>query len=165
MNFKKFCWDIKNIMTTNTTTIIISIVTTVLTVILGWLGILVKNKILRQEKKETEKQKMKRVAFEKLLDIHSEKIQGKQYEPDWLDEFAKMCNLTIVWASDNVLSEYSLFRQKQFPEKLDKVKDYEIHFGKTVLEFRKELGYKNKNNKITPEQIVLIFKSGWKTNV
>ncbi|MFC1614402.1 hypothetical protein ACFL5K_03820 [Gemmatimonadota bacterium] len=142
-------------------TVITSAITAVLTVSLGWLSIIVKNKIFRKEKKETEKEKMKREAFEKLLEIHSKKVQREHYESDWLEKFAKMCNLIIVWSSDSVLLEYALFMQKYPSKKQIRIEEYEKYFGQAVLEFRKELGYKNKDNKITPEQIVLIFKTGW----
>jgi len=142
-------------------TFLISAITAVLTVLLGWLSIIVKNWIYRKEKKESEKQKMKRKAFEKLLELHSKRVQGKQYEKDWLEEFANMCNLIIVWSSDSVLLEYALFIQNLIPEQQRKIENYELYLGKAVLAFRKELGYENKDDKITPEQIVLIFKAGW----
>ena len=55
-----------------------------------------------------------------------------------------------------------MFHEKQFPESIKNLKEYEIHFGMAILAFRKDLGYKNKGDKIRPEQIVTIFKAGWK---
>ncbi|HPG41430.1 MAG TPA: hypothetical protein PLP19_19245 [bacterium] len=141
--------------------IIIPIITAILTVILGWITIFIKDRILQKTKNESKKIKMQREAFEKLLDLHSERIQGKHLKDEWIDEFAKMSHLIIVWGSDKVLYEYIKFRQNQFSDKENIIKDYELYFGKAVLEFRKELGYKNKKNYLQPEHIVLIFKSGW----
>ena len=68
-----------------------------------------------------------------------------------------MCKDLVVWAPDDVLAEYAMYFNKRAPE--SKLKDFEIHFGKAILAYRRELGFKNK--KITPEQITVIFKAGW----
>ena len=70
-----------------------------------------------------------------------------------------MCNEIVIWAPDNVLYEYGMYFIKRNPEKEKNLKDFEIHFGKSILAYRREFKHKNKN--IRPEMITAIFKSGW----
>lgn len=137
------------------------VITGVLTVIIGWISIWVKNRLSRAKKRETELDQKKREVFQNMIDLHSEKIFGEYHNTDWLERFAIMRKEIVVWASDEVLLEYALFHQKLFTESLKNLEEYEIHFAKAILEFRKQIGYKNKNSKIKAEQITAIFKAGW----
>ena len=137
------------------------VVTAVITVFVGWITIWIKNRLSRAEKKVTELNQKKREVFQQMIDLHSEKMFGENINSNWLEKFAAMRREIVVWASDEVLLEYALFHQKLFPKSLENVQEYEIHFGKAIIEFRKQLGYKNKKLKIKPEQIIAIFKAGW----
>lgn len=99
-----------------------------------------------------------------MLDAHSDLILGKQFDQkDWIDKFSDMSKYVLLWASDEILTEYGTFLQKRY-EKY-KIKEHEIHFAKMILAFRKEIGYKNKKNKLSPEQIILIFRSGYNVSI
>ena len=141
-------------------TVIISVLTTLSTGVIGLLIYVIRNWFINKTKDKIEKSQNKRESLQKLLEMHSEIIQDKQFDENWMERFFDMSKNILLWSSDNILAEYALYFQTKFPD--FKIDEYEIHFAKAILAFRKEIGYKNKQDKITPEQIVLIFRSGFK---
>ena len=125
-----------------------------------------KNLLDTRSQSKAELELKKRESFKKLLDEHSELFLDfihKKSDEEWTKSFSEMRKNILLWGSDEVLFEYAQFVKKQYRH--NDVKDYELHFAKAIIAFRKELGYKNKKDKITTEQIVYIFRSSVKGNL
>lgn len=123
-------------------------------------------KLLSQNLVDLEQKK--RDSFRNLLVLHSDLILGKHIpnKPivEWLDKFSDMTINLLLWGSDEVIFEYGKYVElRTIHEK--KFREREYHFANAVLAFRKELGYKNNKNKITPEQIIMIFRIGYDTEI
>ncbi|MCK4448788.1 MAG: hypothetical protein KAW56_17120 [Candidatus Marinimicrobia bacterium] len=106
----------------------------------------------------------KRESFRNMLRSHSFLLL-KDFSVDlesrkWLEGFSESIINMLLWCSDEVLYEYAMFAK----ERLDSGKEIierELHFANSIILFRKELGYKNKDDKISPENIVKIFRIGF----
>lgn len=125
------------------------------------LGYWIRGKIITKSQEKAELKTQKRESLKKLLDAHSDLLLGKQFEgEDLIQKFSDMGKDFLLWASDAMLAEYGIYLKKRFKD--HEIEEFELNFAKIILEYRKEIGYKNKHNKITPEQIVLLFRSGYK---
>ncbi|MCH8325736.1 MAG: hypothetical protein IIB83_04115 [Bacteroidetes bacterium] len=148
-------------------TIIVSVLSTLGTAAVGfffyYLRVLMKEKSLsKAELKEN-----KRTSFQKLLDEHAKLLLDLNNDKPikvWLKEFSDMSKSILLWSSDEVLEEYGKYVEL-YSSKHSKIEERELYFAKAILAFRQELGYKNKKDKITPQQVVLIFRSGYKSNI
>ena len=126
--------------------ILINLVFTVIAFLFIWSKVQLKlstqNKVDREIKK--------RESFKDLLNHHSDLILGKHMTmplKEWMGNFADMSKNILLWGSDKVILEYGeyvMLRHKERREILER----EIHFAKAILAFRKEIGYKNRFNKI-----------------
>lgn len=123
------------------------------------------NLLKEKSQSKSELEQNKRESLKKLLDLHAELLIHKFENPNWLDSFSEMSRNIILWGSDNIISEYGEYVKKHSSKEFKEILEQEIHFAKAILAFRKELGYKNKKNKVTPEHIILIFRSGQKYNI
>ncbi|HCY76505.1 MAG TPA: hypothetical protein DHV28_11340 [Ignavibacteriales bacterium] len=115
-----------------------------------------------QSKAELEQNK--RASLKRMLDSHSEILFNKHHYENWHYNFSEMSRNILLWGSDEILEEYGKYVMGRHPD-YEKIKEHELHFAKAILAFRKEIGYKNKKDKVTPEQIVIIFRSGYKGNI
>lgn len=125
-----------------------------------------KNLLDKKSLSKSELEQNKRESFKKLLDEHSEIFLGLFHNKpldEWIKDYSEMRKNILLWGSDEVIYEYAQFIKKGFPQ--DDMKEHEMHFAKAIIAFRKEIGYKNKRNKVTPEQIVFIYRSGRKGNL
>ncbi len=144
--------------------ILISVSTTLVTALCLILVYWFKGFLIEKSLNKEGLKKNKRDSFKNLLDQHSKILLGKQYDENWEQDFSDMCISILLWGSDKVLKEYATYVQNHDKNKVS-VHDHEIYFAKTILAFRKELGYKNKRDKISPEQIVLIFRMGFNKEI
>ena len=142
-----------------------SVLTAIITVGLGWVTILVRNKLQRKQQMESERDIKKREAFEKMLQWFSEKRLSKGPTEAELRRLLEMSREMAVWAPDEVLLHYSEFLEERFPDMIKSIEPHEIHLGEAILAFRRERGFPNKNNKLKPSQVVAIFRAGWKTPI
>ena len=114
---------------------------------------------------EIDLEQKKRDSFKNLLMLHSDLILSKHIPNypvnEWLEKFSGMTNNILLWGSDEVISEYGKY-SKLRNDSQNKYTEREYHFANAILAFRKELGYKNTGEIITPEQIITIFKIGYK---
>jgi hypothetical protein len=123
-------------------------------------------KVLQNRIKKNEEKIMHEISsFESMLQIHHKifkalYIDGGLPSNEVLDEHLQMIQKLMIWSNDEVLSKYALYISEINQSPIRDLKDKEVQFGKAVLEFRKQLGYKNKG--ISPDKIALIFKAGWK---
>jgi hypothetical protein len=110
----------------------------------------------------------KREAFKSVLASHSyllyNEFMKNTEDRRWAEEFSNSTINLLLWCSDDVLYEYSLYAKDKMKNSVDII-DREKHFANSIIYFRKELGYKNKNNKITPESIIHIFRIGFKKQI
>jgi len=116
----------------------------------------------REEDKITIKEN-KRTSYKNLLDKHIRILIGTE-PSDWTKEFSKVSIDILLWASDGVLREYGKYIESREKSKIE-IQEHEIYFAKAILAYRKELGFKNRRGKITPKQIVLIFRLGYDRNI
>jgi len=147
-------------------TIIISFLTTLGTASIGFFFYYLRVRMKEKSQSKVELELKKREAFKKLLDEHSEIFLDffhKKELDEWLKDYSEMRKNILLWGSDEVIYEYAQFVEKR--HKQDEIKEHELHFAKAILAFRREIGYKNKRSKITPEQIVHIYRSGKKGNL
>lgn len=123
------------------------------------------------ESKQEEKREIvskEKEAFSKMLEHHSNMFasfnsnSGLNVNVKLEDTFPVVREL-LVWSSDDVLREYSLYLRTVFKDENNKLSDREMHFGKAILAFRKQLGYKNKD--ITPEYVAIVFKAFWQKGI
>jgi len=144
--------------------IIINLVFTVIAFMFIWskvqLSLSTQNKIDLETKK--------REAFKNLLVLHSDLILGKQFGNDipikWLEKFSDMTINILLWGSDKVIFEYGEYAMMKYKPTV-KTEEREIHFANAVLAFRKEIGYKNRFKRVTPEHIIRLFKIGYEDKV
>lgn len=147
-------------------TILISFFTTLATAAVGFFFYYLRTRMKEKSQSKAELEVKKREAFKKLLDEHSEiffDLFDKKPLEEWIKDFSEMNKNILLWGSDEVIYEYAQYIEQR--HKQDDIKGHELHFAKAILAFRKEIGYKNKGNKIIPEQIVYIFRSGKKGNL
>lgn len=148
-------------------TILISFLTTLGTASVGFFFYYLRVRMKEKSQSKAELEKNKRESFQKLLDEHAKILLDKITDiplDEWIKEFSDMSKSILLWGSDNVLSEYGKYVEN-YSNDIPKIEDRELHFAKAILAFRKELGYKNKKNIITPKQVVLIFRSGYKGTI
>ena len=135
----------------------------IITIILGWFTFWIRNSLTQRQKEKSLIIENKRNIFQGMLDLHSEKLVGKHLDDSsWIERMGKISSQFIVWVSDEVVHEYATYLENKNTEEFNKLEDYEIQFGKMILEFRKEIGYTNKRKLLMPKHLTLIFKSGWK---
>ncbi len=135
----------------------IPLLTAFFTIILGWFSIYVKNKLNRLDRKENEKLQKQREVFDKMLSLYSRKLSSNGVDNNWLQDFEIISKDLVIWANDKVLYEFSQYSKAL----IENNKDYEIYFAKTIEAFRKHIGYKNRFNKIKPQDFLNVFKAGW----
>jgi len=120
-------------------------------------------RVKEQSQTKAELELNKRQAFKKMLDEHSDIVSGAFHDKpldEWSKDFGNMSKDILTWASYEVLSEYGKYAEKYYSVGSGNIIERELHFANAILAFRKELGYKNKKEKITPQQIVYIFRCG-----
>jgi hypothetical protein len=145
-------------------TVLISFLTSLSTILLGLFAYWIRNRIKNKIEEKEELKTNKRESLKKLLDAHSDIVTGRHWnEKDWDAKFSDMSKDILLWASDDILIEYGIYMQKRLKD--NKIEDHELNFARMILAFRKDIGYKNKHNKISPEQIVLIFKGGYQSPI
>jgi hypothetical protein len=148
-------------------TILISFITTLGTASVGFFFYYLRVRLKEKSHSKAELEDNKRKSFRKLLDEHSKLLLEKHHKipiDEWIKEFSDMSKSILLWGSDEVLSEYGKYVEK-YSDDIQKIEERELHFAKAILAFRNELGYKNKREIITPKQVVLIFRSGYKGNI
>lgn len=117
-----------------------------------------RKRIIKSIADEIEIINRQRDTFSKFLDCWSERVTGDAIKSeDWIQRFASASKNVLLWCPDPALEQIALFVETFNP---DKPKDSETHLAKAILAFRKTIGYKNEGGKITPEQIVKIYKAG-----
>lgn len=134
----------------------------------GLFGFWLRKKITLKEKEDIQYRANKLETFSQLLDIHSKKflsihVKGEFKPVELTEQHLKMISNMMLWTSDKVLSEYVKYFEKLNPEAINKLEEREIYFGKTVLAFRIELGYKNTG--LLPEHVAILFKWGWRKGI
>jgi hypothetical protein len=141
-----------------------SLVLNIVIVLLASFIIWFRLKLYLSSSGKLELENKKREAFKNLLVLHSDLILGKHIDSKvmipWLEKFSEMTINILLWGSDKVIGEYGKYVKLRSVHET-KISDREVHFANAVLAFRKEIGYKNRNNKITPEHIILIFRIGY----
>ena len=103
-----------------------------------------------------------REVFSRLLDLHSELIVNESFDP-WLKKFYPMIKEALLWCPDNVIREYTLYTRQLLGGRFDNGKNvstHHLHFAKSILAFRKRLGYKNWFHRIKAEDIAITFSFG-----
>ncbi len=120
----------------------------------------IKNILKVSSEKKKYKYKQEREAFELLLETHSKLVVDKRPTEVSINQRFLMVRKLILWSQENVLIKYAEYLKRISPDSFTNLKDRELLFGKTILEFKKQLKYKNK--KLTPEQAAVIFKAAWK---
>ena len=121
---------------------------------------------LKVEIKISDKYKIelkKREAFKSVLSAHSHLLY-RDMKDEWFDEFSDSVINLLLWCSDDVLYEYALYAREREKDSLEII-EREIHFANSIICFRKELKYENKNKRILPEDIINIFRIGFKDHV
>lgn len=139
--------------------LIINILLIAISFILIWYRIEIKIRVSDRYKIELDK----RESFRNILRSHSNllyrDIADDSESGEWLKEFSESVINMLLWCSDDVLYEYALYAKDRLSSG-DEIIDRELHFANSIILFRKELKYKNKNNMIKPEDIVTIFRIG-----
>lgn len=139
-----------------------SLVTALITVTLGWLSIWVRTKLKRAESKALERDENKRQSLDKMLRFNSEFLSDEKSMTESIADLEEMCRPLVAWAPDEVLYEYANFLEGKLPGIINSITEYEVHFGKAILAFRKEIGFKDRRSKIDPRHLAAIFKAGWR---
>jgi hypothetical protein len=105
-----------------------------------------------------------RESFDKLLDAHIQLFRNLHSRNQETDTMLASKEI-LLWASDDVVYHYGLYHQSLgHPDKAVPTIPAEIHFGNSVLAFSRA-HLKFKNERLTPELIVLIFRAGWNQNL
>jgi hypothetical protein len=140
--------------------ILVSLSTTLI-LLLGW-WLRKRWQVKHDAKIET--QTRERDVFTRMLDNHSRQFASisvnQNHTEHRFEDNLVVTKELLIWSSDEVLAEYSLYMQEKSPEVIGQLEKSEIHFGRSILAFRKQLGYKSKD--ITPEQVALVFKAAWR---
>lgn len=123
--------------------------------IIVWLKMDAKIKVQDEYKLELKK----RETFKDLLDFHTF-LKRERYDSDFINKHADSVINSLLWLSDNVLYKYLEYTEKFLKDAEYKILDREIDFANSILLFRKELGYKNSDSKIKPENVALLFRLG-----
>ncbi|MBU1422033.1 MAG: hypothetical protein KKG06_02415 [Bacteroidetes bacterium] len=143
-------------------TAIVSSLTTIFVMALGLLVWWVKKQWQTKHEAKTEIRSKEKEVFTRMLENHSRqfaKINVHSLTKHNFEDNLAITRELLVWSADGVLAEYALYMQSLSPEAISKLEKREIHFGKAILAFRKQLGYRNK--RVTPEQAAIVFKAVW----
>jgi hypothetical protein len=132
-----------------------------------WFGWWLRVKWMAKHTAKEELRSKEKEVFEQMLANHSRQfahfnVNQTRTEHEFEENLVVTRNL-LAWSSDEVLAEYAMYLERlsqSLPSQVQELKDWEVHFGKSILAFRKQLGYKNK--RITPEQVATVFKAGWR---
>ena len=139
-----------------------SLFTSIIIKVLGWAMGWISKIYTRVQRMESERVQKSREAVERMMRFYSNLHVPRSRIPSGeLDELTEMSREMALWAPDQVLVHYIAFLEKRSPRMFATIADHEIEFGKTILAFRHERGFRNKDNKLQPEQVAAIFKAGW----
>jgi hypothetical protein len=138
-----------------------SLFTSIVLKVLGWAMGWISRMYKRVQRMESERDRKSKEAFEKMVEFFSELLMPRNTGSANLSKLTEMSRQMAVWAPDEVLVHYTAFLEQRCPNIMKSIKDHEIEFGKTILAFRRERGFRNKDDKLNPRQIVAIFKAGW----
>lgn len=121
-----------------------------------------KRKFDRGQEVKKEKTEREKLVFERMLDNHSRQFANVYVNQNRTEhEFEHNLMVSkdlLVWSSDEVLFEYGEYMTEE--KLLAELTDREKHFAKSILAFRKQIGYKNIG--LTPEKVAIVFKAGWR---
>lgn len=140
------------------TLILFSVITSFVTYLL--LRLKIRLFVKTQDKIKIEQDK--RDAFKLLLDRHSDLILGRHIHREadsWTEKYSSMSKDLLLWASDAVIANYGNYVLVRVTDKT--ISKREKYFAKTIMSFRKGIGYRNWFWRVKPEHIIMIFRAGY----
>lgn len=138
----------------------IIIIASITSLITNSLWLYIRNRITENRTERVNLQEKKRESIRKMLDLHSKIIIPCGLEKDELIlSYLEVTKSMLMWTSDEVLFSYIKWFIKTYPNAIEKLNENEKLFGNVIIEMRKEIGYKNKGDKLLPNEIVAVFKA------